>query len=51
MLAATVLLATAHLAAAINFADYDPQPGLPAEVKPFLEALVDSCGFISTQRK
>lgn len=38
MLAATVLLAAAHLAAAINFADYDPQPGLPAEVKPFLEA-------------
>lgn len=40
MLATTlpILLATAQLAAAINFADWDPQPGLPDEVKPFLEA-------------
>lgn len=38
MLATTLLLAAAQLAAAINFADWDPQPGLPEEVKPFLEA-------------
>lgn len=38
MLTSTLFLFTAQLAAAINFADYDPQPGLPAEVKPFLEA-------------
>ncbi|KAK2609425.1 hypothetical protein N8I77_002922 [Diaporthe amygdali] len=50
MLAATLILATAQLAAAINFADYDPQPGLPAEVKPFLEALVNAAedGSVTT---
>lgn len=38
MLAAMLFLATAQLVATINFADWDPQPGLPEEVKPFLEA-------------
>ncbi|POS80976.1 hypothetical protein DHEL01_v200649 [Diaporthe helianthi] len=42
MLVATLFLATAQLAAAINFANWDPQPGLPAEFKPFLKALVNA---------
>ncbi|ORY61494.1 uncharacterized protein BCR38DRAFT_459361 [Pseudomassariella vexata] len=37
----SLVLAT-RIVAAIEFADYDPQPGVQAEFKPFFEALVNA---------
>ncbi|KAF2763784.1 hypothetical protein EJ03DRAFT_332444 [Teratosphaeria nubilosa] len=36
------LLLGVSLTAAIDFSEWDPQPGLPAQFKPFLEALVNA---------
>lgn len=38
MLFVTAFLLTTSLVVAVDFSDFDPQPGLPEEFQPFLEA-------------
>ncbi|GIZ36599.1 hypothetical protein CKM354_000006900 [Cercospora kikuchii] len=42
ILTASLLVLGAQIASAIDFSNWDPQPGLPAEFRPFLEALVNA---------
>ncbi|KAJ4394038.1 hypothetical protein N0V93_003255 [Gnomoniopsis smithogilvyi] len=42
MFFAVAFLFTASFVAAVDFSDFDPQPGLPNEFQPFLEKLVNA---------